>query len=463
MQNFQLGLSDAKFLYDLQDQSDNYCLLSSLLNFEESPMKDNETVTENVTDTDNMEWLDLVDYKEEPNYDDERSNPEKESERKRKHNQIEKARRLFIDKKIRDLGFLLPKINEAYHELAKDIKYNKGGILKAAVSYLRILKIDQIKKQKFEDRCRLQELQKRKLIMKIQEYEREMKSYGIPVKEFTVQDMTDMKDIKAIKSEHFHHKEKTENRKTFEQLDDLTDDDMHLVTRNDPMFSSLECELSPSSTTSSKVSRCSSTESTEDSDSMIYQQKKLQKKEKKKVKRHTTASKPRPELYNTPRIPVVSRPYHFKARFNLSLPAEIPRTPPSVFKPSSASSMVFPLPHGLNQLADSHSIPENEKSPELAQDVTQSPERTSVLLSRSLSSSSSEDEQHWSNVMFDKKVKSEASLLSVSPPPRPSSVIKKTASVLQPEAGGAAGASELEVVESAKPAKRKVILQERGF
>ena len=36
-----------------------------------------------------MEWLDLVDYKEEPNYDDDRSNPEKESERKRKHNQSE--------------------------------------------------------------------------------------------------------------------------------------------------------------------------------------------------------------------------------------------------------------------------------------------------------------------------------------------------------------------------------------
>ena len=50
-------------------------------------MKDNEVVPENVAD--NMEWLDLVDYKEEPNYDDDRSNPEKESERKRKHNQSE--------------------------------------------------------------------------------------------------------------------------------------------------------------------------------------------------------------------------------------------------------------------------------------------------------------------------------------------------------------------------------------
>jgi len=456
MQNFQLGLSDAKFLYDLQDQSDNYCLLNSLLNFEDNPLKDHEVVAENVTDNDNMEWLDLVDYKEEPAYDDERSNPEKESERKRKHNQIEKARRLFIDAKIRELGFLLPKLNEAYHELAKDIKYNKGGILKAAVSYLRILKSDQIKKQKFEDKCRVQELQKRKLIMKIQEYEKEMKSYGISVTEFSFQDLADIKDIKSLDPKHFKP-EKNETRKTFEQLDDLTDDDMHLVTTNDPMFSSLECELSPSSTTSSKLSRSSSTESTEDSDSMIYQQKKLQKKEKKKVKRHTTTSKPRPELYNTPRIPVVSRPYHFKARFNLSLPSDPPRPSPSVFNPSSATSMVFPLPQGLNQLTDSISTIENEKSVKSGRD-TVSPDRSAVAghLSRSLSSSS-EDEQHWSNVMFDKKVKSDSTLLSTSPPPRPSSVIKKTASALQTEP-----VVEVDMAEM-KPAKRKVILQERGF
>ena len=45
------------------------------------------TVTENLNENDNMEWLDLVDYKEEPNYEDDRNSPEKESERKRKHNQ----------------------------------------------------------------------------------------------------------------------------------------------------------------------------------------------------------------------------------------------------------------------------------------------------------------------------------------------------------------------------------------
>ena len=31
-----------------------------------------------------------------------------------------------------------------FHELAKDIKYNKGGILAATVSYLKMLKMDQV-------------------------------------------------------------------------------------------------------------------------------------------------------------------------------------------------------------------------------------------------------------------------------------------------------------------------------
>ena len=121
--------------------------------------------------------------------------------------------------------------------------------------------------------------------------------------------------------------------------------------------------------------------------------------------------------------------------------------------------MVFPLPQGLSQLADSNSLLENEKSDKSGRD-TASPDRTSAHLSRSLSSSS-EDEQHWSNVMFDKKVKSEATLLSTSPPPRPSSVIKKTASVLQTEAM-VTGQLEVDIADM-KPAKRKVILQERGF
>ena len=55
-----------------------------------------------------------------------------------------------------------------YHELTKDIKHNKGGILRAAVAYLRSLKTDQIKKQRIEAKCRIQDLQKRKMMMKLQ-------------------------------------------------------------------------------------------------------------------------------------------------------------------------------------------------------------------------------------------------------------------------------------------------------
>ena len=43
-----------------------------------------------------------------------------------------------------------------YHELAKDIKHNKGGILRASVTFVKILKSDQLKKQRLEEICRLQ-------------------------------------------------------------------------------------------------------------------------------------------------------------------------------------------------------------------------------------------------------------------------------------------------------------------
>ena len=236
------------------------------------------------------------------------------------------------------------------------------------------------------------------------------------------------------------------------------DDDINPVSRHDPMFSSLDFEMSSSS---SKLSRCSSTESTEDSDSMSYQQKKLQRKEKKKVKRQQTAHKPRPELYNTPRIPVVSRPYLHKQRFNLSFPVPMPRASHE-FLPSAASSMVFPLPQGLSQLADSYaSESENSAKSVTAKEIVSTTGRSSVQLSRSLSSSS-EDEQHWSNVMFDKKVKSEVNSVSPSPPPRPLSVIRKTASILQSKVEGAESCEDFKKGEmNEKSSKRKVILQER--
>ena len=55
----------------------------------------------------------------------------------------------------------------SYHELAKDIKHNKGGILRATVTYVKILKSDQLKKQRLEEICRLQQEQIGVLVDKI--------------------------------------------------------------------------------------------------------------------------------------------------------------------------------------------------------------------------------------------------------------------------------------------------------
>lgn len=453
MPNFHSGLYDPKYLYDLQDHSDTYHLLSSLLNFEENTKRTSDVVSENAIDKDAMEWLDLVDFKEEPKYDDDRSNPEQDKERKRKHNQIERARRLFIDAKIRELEFLLPKGNEAYHELAKDIKHNKGGILRAAVAYLRILKADQIKKQKFEEKCKIQKLQKKKLKLKLQEYEREMKSYGIPVKEFSVDDISDVEDLTETKN-NYNTEELTTGKdqvKTFEQLDDLMDDDSHPLPRNDPMFSSLDCDVSPVSPT---LSRCSSTESIESNESMNYHQNNLQQKEKRKIKRHQSVTKPRLELNNTPRIPVVSRPYHFKPRFNLSLPIA-PHKVTKQFLPSDTSSMVFPLPQGLSQLADSSDIFEAEET-EIAEKVKVTNNETGFLFRSS--SSSSEDEQGFSSIILDQQDENTELELSPTTHSIPLSVIRKTVSKVH---GDTTFKESVDENVCDKPCKRKIILQER--
>ena len=54
-----------------------------------------------------------------------------------------------------------------FHELAKDIKYNKGGILAATVSYLKMLKMDRMRKHRQEEECRAQAARNRALLIKL--------------------------------------------------------------------------------------------------------------------------------------------------------------------------------------------------------------------------------------------------------------------------------------------------------
>lgn len=67
---------------------------------------------------------------------------QKDRQKKDNHNQIERRRRYNINDRIKELGTLLPRNSEEpkFVELVKDMKQNKGTILKASVDYMRALK-----------------------------------------------------------------------------------------------------------------------------------------------------------------------------------------------------------------------------------------------------------------------------------------------------------------------------------
>ena len=50
----------------------------------------------------------------------------------------------------------------------RDVRQHKGSILKASVEYIRRLKRDQVQKKMLEDKCKIQEFQNRKLLLKLQ-------------------------------------------------------------------------------------------------------------------------------------------------------------------------------------------------------------------------------------------------------------------------------------------------------
>ena len=72
---------------------------------------------------------------------------------------VERRRRFNINDRIKELGTLLPKQEETYYELVRDVRQHKGSILKASVEYIRRLKRDQVQKKMLEDKCKIQEFQ----------------------------------------------------------------------------------------------------------------------------------------------------------------------------------------------------------------------------------------------------------------------------------------------------------------
>lgn len=118
--------------------------------------------------------------KEEPLTEEDLKALQKDRQKKDNHNQIERRRRYNINDRIKELGTLLPKESDEYFDLVRDVRQNKGSILKASVDYIRKLKVDQDRKKFLEEKCRIQEYQTRKLIARLQLYEKQLKLHGVP-------------------------------------------------------------------------------------------------------------------------------------------------------------------------------------------------------------------------------------------------------------------------------------------
>ena len=72
---------------------------------------------------------------------------QKDRQKKDNHNQIERRRRYNINDRIKELGTLLPRTSDdtKHMEMVKDMKQNKGTILKASVEYVKLLRKENIR------------------------------------------------------------------------------------------------------------------------------------------------------------------------------------------------------------------------------------------------------------------------------------------------------------------------------
>ncbi|CAH2007899.1 unnamed protein product [Acanthoscelides obtectus] len=112
----------------------------------------------------------------------------KDRQKKDNHNMIERRRRFNINDRIKELGTLLPKNNDPYYEIVRDVRPNKGTILKSSVEYIKCLKNEVQRLKQQEARQKQMESINRRLQLRVQELERQAKSHGLPISDFNWQD-----------------------------------------------------------------------------------------------------------------------------------------------------------------------------------------------------------------------------------------------------------------------------------
>ncbi|KAF7267518.1 hypothetical protein GWI33_019259 [Rhynchophorus ferrugineus] len=113
----------------------------------------------------------------------------KDRQKKDNHNMIERRRRFNINDRIKELGTLLPKNNDPYYEIVRDVRPNKGTILKSSVEYIKCLKNEVHRLKQQEERQRQIEHINRRLQLRVQELEKQAKSHGLPVSDFNWQSL----------------------------------------------------------------------------------------------------------------------------------------------------------------------------------------------------------------------------------------------------------------------------------
>eukprot|EP00092_Neocalanus_flemingeri_P046856 GFUD01052882.1.p1 GENE.GFUD01052882.1~~GFUD01052882.1.p1 ORF type:complete len:583 (+),score=160.60 GFUD01052882.1:371-2119(+) len=121
--------------------------------------------------------------KDETLCDEDLQTVQKDRVKKDNHNIIERRRRYTINDRITELGTLLPKQNEQYYDIVRDVRQNKGSILKASVDYIRHLRRESEKKASLEEELKKLKQSNRRALLKLQEYEQRMASAGLQVEQ----------------------------------------------------------------------------------------------------------------------------------------------------------------------------------------------------------------------------------------------------------------------------------------
>ncbi|XP_077288314.1 transcription factor Mitf isoform X3 [Arctopsyche grandis] len=161
----------------------------------------------------------------------------KDRQKKDNHNMIERRRRFNINDRIKELGTLLPKTNDPFYEVIRDVRPNKGTILKSSVDYIKCLREEVNKLKQSEIRRRQMEVHNRKLLLRIQELERQAKLHGLPVNDFAWQPSQDSQMPSGNTSPHPPYSAPVSNR-------------VHIPHQSEPVCQSVDSNMQPTTTMS---------------------------------------------------------------------------------------------------------------------------------------------------------------------------------------------------------------------